>query len=408
MDKDMDMKELLLSIGNENDVLYESDEDTVTNDEEYSEYGDSYGEQYSGEDQYSRKDTEDEDYDDFEDFPYEENIFILNKTFTFSKRITCSKDVVVYKANYRVKGTPVAIKIVQDHLDKVSSDGVNLIRLPREVKLLKMLQDHPSIVRFLCWIPLYDTECYAIIMEYVSKKHIESSNLISIKKYMKDVLSALDYMHKRNIIYRDIKPSNIIFDGEKAVIIDFDCSVIVRPDREIISTVGTDGYMAPEILKLEKKKNEIRQHHADGEIDKKQRDEEIGKLKGYSYPVDIYSAGITFGQLLFGVRGEGDMEHEQLVLRIKGFDVYAQGILKKFDNKIRKLKQMEKKLEEEEDKTKIRDNIKGLGVQKKEFRNYISACKPGHELITRMIEKDPEKRVTIEECLAHPFLADDS
>merc|ERR1711964_557433 len=82
----------------------------------------------------------------------------------------------------------------------------------------------------------------------------------------------VQWLHERSIIHRDIKPANCLFDakGEKAIIGDLGCA-IRSSQAGSVGTMGTRGYMAPEI-----------------------------QSGCYGPPSDIYSLGVTFKQLLEG------------------------------------------------------------------------------------------------------------
>ncbi|XP_003740238.1 cAMP-dependent protein kinase catalytic subunit gamma-like [Galendromus occidentalis] len=66
-------------------------------------------------------------------------------------------------------------------------------------------------------------------------------------KIIIQVVLALEYIHACNVIYRDLKPHNIlIFDKGRVKIGDFGCSA--RCDGEIIGKTGTTVYRAPEMI----------------------------------------------------------------------------------------------------------------------------------------------------------------
>ena len=71
--------------------------------------------------------------------------------------------------------------------------------------------------------------------------------------YIGSMLLAIEYLHKLNIVYRDIKPENIMIDEKGYLkLIDMGTAKILKSKNGINKTftlLGTPHYMAPEILK---------------------------------------------------------------------------------------------------------------------------------------------------------------
>ncbi|XP_038156693.1 mitogen-activated protein kinase kinase kinase 8 [Cyprinodon tularosa] len=65
----------------------------------------------------------------------------------------------------------------------------------------------------------------------------------------KQVLRALEYLHSRNVIHHDIKPSNIVLMSDKAVLVDFGLTVQMTEDVYTPRDLrGTEMYMSPELV----------------------------------------------------------------------------------------------------------------------------------------------------------------
>lgn len=70
-----------------------------------------------------------------------------------------------------------------------------------------------------------------------------------VKQYVKDLIEALEYLHNRKspILHRDIKPENLLIgEDHHCRLADFGSANIL--DGQRLSYVGTEDYMAPEII----------------------------------------------------------------------------------------------------------------------------------------------------------------
>ena len=183
----------------------------------------------------------------------------------------------VYQAYHERLDRHVAIKIMHDTFVQ---DGTFLERFQREARIVARLE-HPHIV------PVYDYDEYAgqpyFVMKYIEggtlKRRLikRGITLDEIKSVMTPLADALTYAHEKGVLYRDIKPSNILIDERGLPYIsDFGLARIVQAGDSTIShdmMLGTPFYISPE--------------QARGERD-------------LSPATDVYSFGIILYELLVG------------------------------------------------------------------------------------------------------------
>jgi DNA-binding beta-propeller fold protein YncE/predicted Ser/Thr protein kinase len=196
---------------------------------------------------------------------------------------------VVYRATHLGLERPVALKVIAREL--ADRDGFRE-RFLRESRLAARL-DHPSVV------PIYDSrEVDGELV--VAMRLIEGGDLRSLidregplspqrsLHLLGQVADALDAAHAAGIVHRDVKPHNILVEGDRAYLSDFGLAKAFDKSGSAgaTSVVGTAHYMSPE----------------------QWRGDSIGPA------ADVYSLGCVLYEALTGiapfVRAEADTEPE--------------------------------------------------------------------------------------------------
>lgn len=125
----------------------------------------------------------------------------------------------------------------------------------REANILSALSDRYVIHYYEAWAT---KKQLIIVTEYcphgdlgniikIAKTHNFMLNERTILRYFLHILYALDYVHSKGIIHRDIKPPNILISsGNECILSDFGLSKIV--DISTNTQVGSPIYCAPELL----------------------------------------------------------------------------------------------------------------------------------------------------------------
>jgi protein-serine/threonine kinase len=216
----------------------------------------------------------------------------------------------------RLKGTQqlYAMKTCR----KLDMEKQNKIKRALTEREVLATADHPFISTLyysfqsstqLCFIMQYCAggEFYRVIQRQPMKCLLEEH----VKFYASEVLLALEYLHLKGFIYRDLKPENILMHATGHVLLtDFDLSkhatnpvqprivtkmysgstgVVSEPDLITNSFVGTEEYLAPEVI----------------------------KGVGHNATVDWWTFGILIYEMLYGVTPFKGKNQQETFLKIQ-------------------------------------------------------------------------------------------
>lgn len=214
-------------------------------------------------------------------------------------RIGGGKYSEVFKGIDMVNSDVCVIKVLKPVVDK---------KIKREVKILRNLTGGPNIIALLDVVQDRTGRYHSLIMEYVEnvewKVILTVFTEVDIKYYIFQLLKALDFVHSRGIMHRDVKPGNVMIDHRrrKLRLIDWGLAEFYHPGVAYHIRVGSRYYKAPELL--------------------------VG-YKMYDYSLDIWSVGCMFASMLFKrehfFRGSDNDDQLLRILRVLGtsaFDSY--------------------------------------------------------------------------------------
>ncbi|SCU93883.1 LAFA_0F18712g1_1 [Lachancea sp. 'fantastica'] len=308
---------------------------------------------------------------------------VFNQDFTVDKRFQLIKEIghgaygIVCSARFTEAAdeTNVAIKKVTNIFAKTLLCKRSL----RELKLLRHFRGHKNIT---C---LYDMDIvfspdstfnglylYEELMECDVHQIIKSGQPLTDAHYQSfiyQILCALKYIHSADVLHRDLKPGNLLVNADcQLKVCDFGLARgysenPVENNQFLTEYVATRWYRAPEIML---------------------------SYQGYTKAIDMWSCGCILAELLGGkpiFKGKDYVDQLNRILQVLGTP--PEETLERIGSK------------------NVQDYIHQLGyIPKVPFSVlYPQANAQALDLLEKMLALDPQKRITVEEALEHPYLS---
>jgi len=236
----------------------------------------------------------------------------IQSLYNFTKQLGTGATAVVKLATVLKDQSQVAVKIVDKNSPewdefavesfKTEMDIMKRIRCDVLVYALALHETEPFFYIVMHCIPggdLFDAICEAADDETGNGQLPQTTCC----RWLWDIITGLDYLHKMGVCHRDIKPENVLLtskdkDSAIAKLADYGAAAIVTEKKPYMKTfTGTLAYMAPEVWE--------------------------GK---YTKAVDVWSLGVLAFVMLSGgppFDGEDDAEITQAILDAEPqFDEY--------------------------------------------------------------------------------------
>ena len=300
----------------------------------------------------------------------------IKKRFIFQKKVGQGAYGVVFKVIDKKTKEQVALK----KLFGAFQDEVDSQRTFREVMLLQELNGHDNIIRLLNVIKAENDLDLYLVFDYMEADlfNVIRANILQDihKKFIiYQILKALKFIHSADIIHRDLKPSNIFINSDCHIKLgDFGLARTLEHNPHMGSVVteyvATRWYRAPEMILAAQK---------------------------YGKPIDMWSVGCILYEMLVGtplLPGKSTKDMIKMMFSVTGFPD------RKEYNEIKKEIKIQIDYDQLlQEKVKKKKNI--LQTLSKYTHDDVAI-----DLLLKLLVFNPSKRLTAEEALKHPYVAE--
>ncbi|ERM96480.1 hypothetical protein AMTR_s00001p00258300 [Amborella trichopoda] len=265
------------------------------------------------------------------------------------------------------------IRVAIKKIENAFQNGLRAKLTYREVKLNAHLSGHENIIGIRDIIRSPQREKFNDVYIVSELMETDLHQVLSLHEPLTEwhqvyilyqLLRGLKYIHSANVLHRDLKPSNLLVSSDCTLkICDFGLARINSPRALMNTEVVTFWYRAPELL--------------------------LGYPR-YTYSVDIWSVGCIFMELVTGKHlfpGANSTDQLQLICKLLGSpDESSLWFLQTDEARRRYVRQI-------------------LHFPKHQLSQRFPAIPPiAIDLVEKMLVFDPNKRITCDEALAHPYL----
>uniref|UniRef100_A0A7N0ZXN1 Protein kinase domain-containing protein n=3 Tax=Kalanchoe fedtschenkoi TaxID=63787 RepID=A0A7N0ZXN1_KALFE len=277
--------------------------------------------------------------------------------------------------------SPLRWKIVQ-HVSSVSAIWLSLLREISHENVVLLVNVHINLVDMSLYLAFdyAEHDLYEIIRHHRDKVN-QPINQYTVKSLLWQLLNGLNYLHSNWIMHRDLKPSNILVmgDGDEQGVVkiaDFGLARIYQAPLKPLSDNGvvvTIWYRSPELL--------------------------LG-TKHYTSAVDMWAVGCIFAELLTlkplfqGAEVKATQNPFQLDQLDKIFKVLGHPTPEKWPTLVN-LPHWQSDVQ----------HIQGRKYESPGLYNvvHLSPKSPAYDLLSKMLEFDPRKRITAAQALEHEY-----